>query len=63
MLCMKGAEGVWGSWHVGETLRVPAGRVVTFQADGDELDVMLEMWEKAGVPVELGCSARELTLG
>lgn len=29
------------NWHVGETLPIITARVVTFQADGDELEVIL----------------------
>lgn len=28
-------------WHVGEPLPELSGRVITFQADGDELDTLL----------------------
>ena len=42
MLAIKGNSGRWGSWHTGETMHVPAGRVLTFQADGHELDWLLE---------------------
>ena len=41
----------WGSWHTGEDLNVPEGRVITFQADGDELYALLDMFRKAGVKV------------
>lgn len=38
-----GAE-IWEEWHVGEP--VPeVGRVVTFQADGDELELILKAME------------------
>ena len=26
-----------GSWHIGENMHIPDGRVLTFQVDGDEL--------------------------
>ena len=32
----------YGSWQVGETMNVPEGYVITFQADGHELDANLE---------------------
>ena len=35
-------KGVTHSWHVGEPLPKIEGRVVTFQADGDELAAILE---------------------
>lgn len=43
-----------GSWHVGETMRIPNGRVLTLQADGHELDAILTilMENKQGVTVE-----------
>ena len=38
------------SWHTGETLPPIGGRVVTFQADGDELDVILEALRRYARP-------------
>ena len=61
MLCIKGDSGRWGSWHVGETLRVPKGRVITFQADGDELEEILEMFKASNVGVLRGLLDHELT--
>lgn len=29
------------SWHIGEALRLPEGPVISFQADGDELQLLL----------------------
>lgn len=34
-------------WHVGEYMPHVEGRVVTFHADGDELDVFIDALEKA----------------
>lgn len=36
----KGKKGK--QWHVGETLPSITTKVVTFQADGDELEVIVE---------------------
>lgn len=33
-------------WHVGEPLPELSGRVITFQADGDELDTLLGALKK-----------------
>lgn len=41
MLAIKDDSGRWQEWHVGEPLPTLEGRVITFQADGDELDVLL----------------------
>lgn len=38
----------WREWHVGDDFR-PKGRVVTFQADGHELDMILRAMELAYV--------------
>lgn len=46
-----GANKVWGSWHVGEVMNIPAGRVITFQADGHELTAIIEAFKKAGIEV------------
>jgi hypothetical protein len=52
MLGIRSTEnGRWGSWHVGEEMNVPDGPVVTFQADGHELDAMLEAFRNAGIIV------------
>lgn len=40
-----------GSWHTGETMYVPDGRVVTLQVDGDELYFLLDAIRAAGIPV------------
>ncbi len=40
-----------GSWHTGEIMRIPDGAVITFQADGDELEALVEMIRAAGVRV------------
>lgn len=41
MLAIKDDTGHWKEWHVGDPLPEIEGRVITFQADGDELDVIL----------------------
>ena len=41
MLAIKDDSGRWKVWHVGESLPQIEGRVITFQADGDELDIIL----------------------
>lgn len=33
-------------WHIGEPVPALKARVVTFQADGDELDLILEAMRK-----------------
>ena len=50
----------YGSWHVGETMTVPEGYVITFQADGHELDAILEAFRNGGIPVNY--PAKRLTL-
>lgn len=55
MLAVTADKKRWGSWHVGETLRLPPGRVLTFQADGHELEALLDALEKAGVHIESNC--------
>ncbi len=40
-----------GSWHTGEIMRIPDGHVISFQADGDELQALVEMFRAAGVRV------------
>ena len=42
MMAIKGHSGRWGSWHVGEDMNIPAGRVITFQVDGDELEWLIQ---------------------
>ena len=32
-----------GSWHVGETMNIPEGRVLTFIVDGDELNWLMDI--------------------
>ena len=40
-------RGKTASWHVGEPLPfIPASSVVTFQADGDELDWLVRIFVK-----------------
>lgn len=41
MMAIKSRSNRWGSWHVGEDMNIPAGRVITFQVDGHELDWLL----------------------
>lgn len=41
-----------GSWHTGETMNIPEGRVVTFQADGDELYFLIAAIKAQGVSVQ-----------
>ena len=45
MLYIKNAVG-GQEWHVGEPLPKVIGRVVTFQADGDELDFIIQALQK-----------------
>lgn len=33
-----------GSWHVGEEMNIPQGRVLTFTVDGDELEWLLRVF-------------------
>ena len=40
-----------GSWHVGETMYIPKGPVITFQADGHELAVVMDALLKAGIKI------------
>lgn len=35
-----------GSWHVGETMNIPEGRVISFQVDCDELDWLIDLFKK-----------------
>lgn len=35
-------KGYWHEWHVGEPVPKELGRVVQIQADGDELDLILD---------------------
>ena len=35
-------NGYWREWHVGEPVPKEFGRVVQFQADGDELDLIVD---------------------
>lgn len=41
-----------GSWHVGETMRVPTGRIITFEMDSHELQAVLKAMEDSGVVIE-----------
>jgi hypothetical protein len=41
-MAIKGHSGRWGSWHIGEDMNIPAGRVITFQVDGDELEWLIQ---------------------
>jgi hypothetical protein len=41
VLVIKDKLGRWKEWHVGEPLPELEGGVITFQADGDELDIIL----------------------
>jgi hypothetical protein len=43
MLTIKGYRGCW---HVGEPLPIIRERVVAFQADGDELEVIIAALQK-----------------
>lgn len=38
----KSGYEFWYEWHIGEPLPEDLGRVVTFQADGDELNLFLD---------------------
>ena len=62
---IKGASGssvLKGAWHVGETLRVPAGtRVLTLQVDGDELTALLSALERDGTNIHWVESQQEMT--
>jgi len=54
----------WTEWHIGEPIPVFDGRVITFQADGDELAVLIQAIKKSSaepvrvidVPTSGGCS-------
>ncbi len=37
--------------HIGETMRIPDGQVITFKADGHELTALVEMIRAYGVNV------------
>lgn len=56
MLCIKAGgikdEAPWGSWHVGETMKIPNSRVVTFQMDGHELSDVLDALWAYGVKIQ-----------
>jgi len=41
MLYIKETHGIDSTWRVGEPIPDIVSRVVTFQADGDELEVIL----------------------
>jgi hypothetical protein len=41
MMSIKGHSNRWGSWHIGEDMRVPEGPVITFQVDGHELEWLI----------------------
>lgn len=41
-------QTVQHQWHVGEPLPTIQGRVVTFQADGEELDLILAALDSMG---------------
>lgn len=34
-----------GSWHVGEVMNIPKGHVITFTADGDELEWLFDIFQ------------------
>ncbi len=40
-------NGYWHEWHVGEPVPKQFGRVVQFQADGDELDLIVDAMRAA----------------
>jgi len=49
MLAIK-VSGGWRNWWIGNSMPEDIGRVVTFQADGDELKLFLDaMYISAGV--------------
>lgn len=52
MLVISSAKGGTGSWHTGETMYVPEGRVITFQADGHELYAILAALRQAGIEIQ-----------
>lgn len=41
MLAIKDKNGRWREWHVNEGTPEIEGQVITFQADGHELDLIL----------------------
>jgi len=41
-----------GSWHVGEVMHVPKGRVITLQIDGHEFQAVFDALEKSGIEIE-----------
>jgi hypothetical protein len=46
MLGIKDKNGRWKEWHVNEPLPKIEGQVVTFQADGHELELFLRAMEQ-----------------
>ena len=52
MLCIQQREGDnWTEWHVGEPLPELRSRVITFQADGHELDMIQRAMHATWRPV------------
>jgi hypothetical protein len=51
LIISNGTKEVSGSWHVGEVMRIPDSQVITFHADGDELEAFIDMLRAAGVRV------------
>jgi hypothetical protein len=48
----NGCTEEWQTWHVGEPIpKVTYSNVVTFQADGDELDLLIEAMEQVKAKV------------
>ena len=65
MMILKGGSRsalLRGSWHVGETLRVPTGtRVLSLEVDGHELTALYEALRLYGVKIEVVESQQEMT--
>lgn len=49
MLSVKGKTGNWNDWHIGETLHIPEGRVITIQMNGHELEQVLNAFKSYGI--------------
>lgn len=54
-MTLKGRSPEIGSWHVGETLKLPTGPVLTLQVDGHEYAALLAALTNAGIEIEYDC--------
>lgn len=54
MLAIKDDKGRWREWHINESFHGVLGRVVQFQADGDELNFLLTCMEKVNYDKQSG---------